>query len=60
MDKLTEMKIDVLYILAFILFIGWFVGYIFYNIGGVFHLTFLLSILVLIVKLLKDNSTNNN
>lgn len=60
MDKLKEMKIDALYILAVVLFIGWFIGYIFYSVGGIFHLTFLMAIIVLIFKLIKDNTSNNN
>lgn len=44
----------VLPILSFILFLCWFIGYIFLNKTGSFHLIFLVAVLLFVLKLTID------
>ncbi|MCC2590952.1 DUF5670 family protein [Chryseobacterium sp. MFBS3-17] len=54
LNKILEMRDNVLYILAAALFFGWMIGFMIFNIDGFFHLTFLFAVLVLLLKLTKD------
>ncbi|MBW8359676.1 MAG: lmo0937 family membrane protein [Weeksellaceae bacterium] len=54
MDKILNMKDNILYIMAAVLFFGWMIGYMLFDIGGIFHLTFLFAVLVILLKLIKD------
>ncbi|RCU42949.1 lmo0937 family membrane protein [Chryseobacterium lacus] len=49
------MKYNIFYILATVLFIIWVVGYIVYDVGGFFHFTFLLAVIILLLKLIRDH-----
>ncbi|MBP0612342.1 lmo0937 family membrane protein [Chryseobacterium sp. cx-311] len=50
------MKDNILYIMAAVLFFSWMIGYMLFDIGGVFHFMFLFSVLAVLLKLVKDYS----
>ncbi len=55
MERALMMKYNIFYILATVLFIIWVVGYIVYDVGGFFHFTFLLAVIILLLKLIRDH-----
>ena len=55
-DMILKMRDLIFYIFAAVLFIGWCVGYLIFNIGGAFHLTFLFAVIVLLIRILKDDT----
>ena len=56
MERIFIMKYNIFYILAAVLFISWIVGYIVYDVGGLFHLTFLFAVIILLLKLIRDHT----
>ncbi len=56
MERALMMKYNIFYILAAVLFISWVVGYIVYDVGGLFHLTFLFAVIILLLKLVRDHT----
>ena len=56
MEKLLEMKDTAYYYIATLLFFVWFVGFMGFNQGGAFHLIFLLAVVTVILKLIRDYS----
>lgn len=49
-----------LYVIAFLLFISWFIGYIVFNIDGIFHFIFLAAVAVLLFSALSDTRKEQN
>ncbi|MBF6611336.1 MAG: lmo0937 family membrane protein [Chryseobacterium sp.] len=56
MEKILLMKYNIFYILSVILFISWVVGYIIFDVGGMFHFAFLLAVIILLLKLIRDHT----
>ncbi len=53
-DKFIKMKSNVHYYFAAFLLIIWVSGYLIFNLGGVFHLVFLASVILFLIKILYD------
>lgn len=44
---------NLLYIIAVILIIGWLVGFIGYNVGGIIHILLVLAIIAVLLRLIR-------
>jgi len=47
---------DLLYIIAIILIIGWFLGVIVFSIGGLIHLLLVVAIIAVLLRLIRGRS----
>lgn len=59
MDKIIEMRGSVYYYIATFLFLLWFVGYLFFDVGAAIHFIFLAAVVILVLKLLRDFNEND-
>ena len=47
---------NLLYIIAVILVIGWAVGFIGYNAGGVIHILLLIAVIAVVLRIIRGSS----
>lgn len=47
---------NILYIIAVILIIGWAIGFIGFNVGGMIHILLVIAIIAIILRVIKGNS----
>jgi hypothetical protein len=46
---------NLLYILAVILVIGWLIGFIGYNVGGIIHILLVIALISVILRVIQGN-----
>lgn len=44
---------NLLYLLAVILIIGWLIGFIGYNVGGIIHLLLVMAVVVILIRVIQ-------
>lgn len=47
---------NLLYIIAVILVIGWLIGFVGYNAGGLIHILLVIAVIVVLLKLIQGKS----
>lgn len=48
---------NILYIIAVILIIGWAIGFVGYNIGGIIHILLVIAIISVILRIIEGKKT---
>jgi hypothetical protein len=46
---------NLLYIIAVILIIGWFIGFVGYHVGGLIHILLVIAILAILLRLIRGD-----
>lgn len=57
MEKFLDMRFGVLYALAAVFFVIWFVGFMAFDKDGFYHLFFLISVITVIFTIFKQFTT---
>lgn len=48
---------NLLYIIAIILIIGWAIGFVGYNLGGLIHVLLVIAVIAILLRLIKGNKS---